>query len=132
MVLDSSAIVAILKGEPERDRFIDAIAEAGEWLLSAFNLFETRTVLLRRGGPDPLRKLATFLRAGRIGVHPFDEAQAARAFRAYERFRKGSGHKAQLTLGDCAAYALATSLDLPLLFKGEDFPRTDVRAALGS
>jgi ribonuclease VapC len=63
-------------------------------------------------------------------VHPFDAQQSERAFAAYRRFGNGSGHPARLNLGDCAAYALATSLDLPLLFKGDDFSHTDVRSAL--
>ena len=65
-----------------------------------------------------------------VVVEPFDDDQAGIAFAAYRSYGKGSGHKAQLNLGDCAAYALATSLDLPLLFKGNDFTHTDVRSAL--
>lgn len=130
MVLDSSALVAILTAEPERDRSIDAIGEAEERVMSAFNLVETRTVLLRRGGTGPLQALERFLRTSSVEIRPFDMLQADRAFAAYGRFGKGSGHPAQLNLGDCAAYALATSLDLPLLFKGNDFPHTDIRPAL--
>lgn len=71
-----------------------------------------------------------FLRRTAPEIHAFNETQASLAFAAYRRYGKGSGHPARLNLGDCAAYALATSLDLPLLFKGEDFSRTDVRQAL--
>jgi ribonuclease VapC len=131
MVVDSSALVAILTGERERDRFIKAITTAAEPLMSAFNHFETRTVLLRRAGHGPLREFQEFIETSRIDVRAFDLAQASRALDAYERYGKGSGHKAKLNLGDCAAYALATSLDLPLLYKGEDFRHTDVRPALG-
>lgn len=130
MVVDSSALVAILTREPERDRFIDAITDAAERLLSAFNLFETRTVLHRRAGPGPVLQLEEFLLRGGFVIMSLDERQADHAFAAYRRYGKGSGHPAQLNLGDCAAYALATSLDLPLLFKGDDFRRTDVRPAL--
>jgi ribonuclease VapC len=130
MVVDTSALIAILKNEPERDRFIEAIGEADERLMSAFNLFEARTVLFRRGGTSMLGELAALVRRSGIEFWPFDVAQAGHAFRAYQRFGKGSGHPAQLNLGDCAAYALATSQGLPLLFKGNDFPHTDVRPAL--
>jgi ribonuclease VapC len=130
MVVDSSALVAILIGEPERDLFIDAIAGAPGCVMSAFNHFETRTVLLRRGGAGPLRLLGRFLASSRIELRAFDMLQAQLAFEAYESFGKGSGHKAHLNLGDCAAYALASSLDLPLLYKGNDFVHTDVRTAL--
>jgi ribonuclease VapC len=122
--------VAILTGEPERGRFIDAIVASARPLMSAFNHFETRTVLLRRSGEGPLRELQEFLDASQVEVRTFDLAQASGALDAYRRFGRGSGHKARLNLGDCAAYALARSLDLPLLFKGEDFTRTDVRLAL--
>jgi ribonuclease VapC len=130
MVVDSSALVAILTGEPERDRFIKAITAAVEPLMSAFSHFETRTVLLRRAGPGPLREFQAFIEASRIDVRAFDLDQATRALDAYDRYGKGSGHKARLNLGDCAAYALATSLDLPLLYKGDDFRHTDVKEAL--
>ena len=130
MVLDSSALVPILTAEPERDRFIEAITAADDRIMSAFTLFETRTVLLRRAGVGPVRELVAFLQSSRVEVRSFDTAQADRAFAAYDRYGKGSGHPAHLNLGDCAAYALATSLDLPLLFKGNDFPHTDVRSAL--
>lgn len=130
MVVDSSALVAILTNEPERDRFIDAIASADQRLLSALNLFETQIVLHRRAGAGPVLHLQEFLLRGRFDVLGFDEQQARHALAAYRRFGKGSGSKARLDLGDCAAYALATSLDLPLLFKGEDFHHTDVRPAL--
>lgn len=130
MVVDSSALVAILTGEPDRDLFIDAIADASDCVMSAFNHFETRTVLLRRGGSGLLRQLERFIASSGIGLRAFDTLQAQLAFEAYQRFGKGSGHKAQLNLGDCPAYALAISLDLPLLYKGDDFRHTDVRSAL--
>ncbi len=131
MVVDSSALVAILTGESERAMFIDTIASARDCLMSALNLFETRTVLLRRRGVGLLSELELFAAESRIEVRAFDMRQAQHAFDAYRRYGKGSGHRAQLDLGDCAAYALATSLDLPLLFKGNDFIHTDVRRALG-
>jgi ribonuclease VapC len=130
IVIDSSALVAILLGEPERNRFIDAVVESGGRHLSVVNHFEVRTVLLRKVGEDMVRELMVFLQASRVEVHAFDRDQADAALAAYRRFGKGSGHKAQLNLCDCAAYALAQSLDLPLLCKGDDFAHTDVRSAL--
>lgn len=130
MVVDSSALVAILTGEPDRDLFIDAIANASDCVMSAFNHFEARTVLLRRGGAGLLRQLERFVASSGIELRAFDTQQAQLAFEAYQRFGKGSGHKAQLNLGDCPAYALAISLDRPLLYKGDDFRHTDVRSAL--
>ncbi len=131
MVVDSSALVAMLTGEPDRDLYIDAIASATDCVMSAINHFETRTVLLRRGGTRLLRQLERVVASSGIDLRAFDALQAQLAFEAYASFGKGSGHKAHLNLGDCAAYALARSLDLPLLYKGNDFIHTDVRSALG-
>lgn len=130
MVADTSAIVAFLRDEPEAEAIRDAMMGARRRLISAMTLFEARTVLWGRFGPTMLDGLHELLRHWRPEVRPFDAEQSAAAFAAYRRFGKGSGHPAQLNLCDCAAYALATSLDLPLLFKGNDFGRTDVRAAL--
>ena len=98
--------------------------------VSAVTLFEARTVLWGRFGPSMLEELNELLDGWRPEIRGFDVEQAQLAFAAYRRYGKGSGHKAQLNLGDCASYALATSLDLPLLFKGDDFTHTDVRPAL--
>ena len=130
IVIDSSALVAILTGEPERDQFIEAVVSAERRHMSAVTHFEVRTVVLRKAGDAMLRELLQFLAVSQVLVHAFDSDQSEAAFAAYRRYGKGSGHKAQLNLCDCAAYALARSLDLPLLFKGDDFTRTDVRSAL--
>ncbi len=128
-MIDSSALIAIVTGEPERASFVDAILASSEPVMSAVSHFETRTVLLRRAGEKPLRDLQEFLEVGQVEVRAFDHDQACAALDAYRRFGKGSGHKAKLNLGDCAAYALARLLDLPLLYKGGDFVHTDVRPA---
>ena len=130
IVIDSSALVAILTGEPERDQFIEAVVSAERRHMSAVTHFEVRTVVLRKAGDAMLRELLQFLAVSQVLVHAFDGDQSEAAFAAYRRYGKGSGHKAQLNLCDCAAYALARSLDLPLLFKGDGFARTDVRSAL--
>jgi ribonuclease VapC len=123
IVVDSSALIAIILTEDEADRFSDLIGEDGDPRMSSVTLLETRTVLSFRGR---IAALDDYLRTARMTVEPFDENQALIAFDAYRRFGKGN-HPAGLNIGDCAAYALAKSLDAPLLFKGNDFARTDVR-----
>jgi ribonuclease VapC len=132
IVLDSSAPVALLVGEPEADAIRAAMEDAPDRPMSAVNLFETRTVPHRRFGLEMVGNLAAVLRHFEVAAIPFDDDQAAVAFGAYRRYGKGSGHPAQLNLCDCAAYALATSPDLPLPSKGEDFGRTDVRGGAGA
>ncbi len=130
MVLDTSAIFAYLRDEPEAEAIENAIAAAHRRIISTLTLFECRTVFWGRFGLTGLGGLDQFLQRIQVELYPFDADQMILAFAAYRRYGKGSGHAAQLNLCDCAAYALATSLKLPLLFKGEDFPRTDVRPAL--
>jgi ribonuclease VapC len=132
IVLDSSAIIAILLAEPEARQMAGCIAAASRLAISAVQLHETGVVLHRRHGPAALRDLFDFVQANGIRVLPFDHDDALAAIAAYQRFGKGTGHPAQLNLADCAAYALATRLNAPLLFKGEDFARTDVTAAAPS
>lgn len=128
IVLDSSALVAILKAEPEADEFQRIIA-ANSCLLSAVSHLETSQVLISVqntvAGADRLEGLLT---SAGIQIVAFDQAQAVLARDAFVRFGKGR-HPAKLNLGDCAAYALAMSRGLPLLFKGADFALTDVTPA---
>jgi ribonuclease VapC len=128
IVVDSSALIAMFLGEPEAVRFSDTIGDDGAPHVSSFTLFETRTVLSFRGAAK-LRELEEWLRVSRLTAVAFDERQSALAFDAYRRWGKGI-HPAGLNLGDCVAYALAKSLDAPLLYKGTDFGKTDVRVAL--
>jgi ribonuclease VapC len=130
MVIDTSAIVAVVARESDGPRFAAVLEEERNFVMSAFTVFECRTVLARKFPSALLGDFEQLLHDLPIAVHAFDKPQADRAFMAYRRFGKGSGHPAQLNLGDCAAYALATSQGLPLLFKGNDFPHTDVRPAL--
>jgi ribonuclease VapC len=129
IVVDSSALVAIHLAEPEAEAFSDVIAQDGAPYASTFTLFETRTVLSFRTGIAKPRDFEAWLVVARVISVAFDERQSALAFDAYQRWGKGN-HPASLNLGDCAAYALAKSLDAPLLFKGADFARTDVKRAL--
>lgn len=134
MVADTSAVVAIL-GEPDADRYLAAIRQAPRIAMSALTVYETRIVLsgrIRGAQSAPAGALDEFegwLAIERVEIAPFDADQAVLAHQTYLRFGKGF-HPAALNLVDCAAYALATSRGEPLLFKGNDFARTDVVSAL--
>jgi len=130
IVLDSSAMVAIFRREPDAELFATAVASAARVCTSALIVFETRTVL-GKGRPMPIvDDFNTWLGAQDVEIFPFDAAMAAAAFAAYSRYGKGVHPKARLGLCDCAVYALAKSLNAPLLFKGADFSHTDVTAAV--
>ncbi|HZP98663.1 MAG TPA: type II toxin-antitoxin system VapC family toxin [Reyranella sp.] len=128
-MLDSSALVAILRDEAERSDFIDAVIDDGNPRISSATYLEASMVMELRFGDRGSRELDALL--GEIGVEivPFDEAQAKIARDAFRRYGKGL-HRAALNLGDCFAYALAKALDAPLLFKGRDFALTDVKRLL--
>lgn len=126
IVVDSSAICAIVFREPEREPFLLAISNADQAVMSSVIVFECRIVIgARQGGPG-LDTLDSFLHVARIAVSPFDEASALDAHRAYLRYGRGAGSGANLNLADCAAYALAKAHNAPLLFKGGDFDKTDI------
>lgn len=127
MVIDASAIVAILEGEPEAGAFADAIERADVRLLSPINLLEAHMAARRRGDAGAARFNA-FLSDSHIVVAAVDEIQASAARSAFDRFGKGR-HQAGLNLGDCFAYALSKASGEPLLFKGDDFAKTDVMVA---
>jgi ribonuclease VapC len=129
MVIDTSAIIAILRLEPESDAFLKVIARSETSVMSSVSALEAAMVLAR--GQDPAATwsvLDEFLRVSEIEVVPFDQEQSQLAREAFARFGKGR-HKAELNLGDCAAYALAMTRQMPLLFKGNDFIFTDVAIA---
>jgi ribonuclease VapC len=128
IVVDTSAIFAMLLGEAEAAHFAHRLAAAAEVRMSAVTDYETRVVLRPRAA-GIIQRYDALLREIPVMIVPFDEQQSRLAFEGYRRWGKGL-HPAGLNLGDCAAYALAKSLDAPLLFKGEDFARTDVRRAL--
>jgi len=130
VILDTSAIIAILFLEPETRRFNDLIAKAGDCRISAANYLEAAIVLDAARNPIVSRRLDEFLREGGIAIEPVSEAQAKIAREAYRDFGRGSGHPARLNFGDCFAYALAKDTGQPLLFKGDDFSQTDVSSAL--
>ena len=127
IVVDTSAIVAILMGEPERPTLRAAIADAGRILVSAVSTVELTAVT---GRDDELFEAGrSFLNEAYVTIEPVDAEQAVIAVEAYRRFGKGR-HPAGLNLGDVFPYALARRRGLPLLFKGGDFSRTDIRSAL--
>ena len=129
MIVDSSAVIAVLLEEPEAAWFRVLLTSEADVRMSAVTDFETRLIAVHRRGPLLVERYEELLTSSGITIAPFDATQAALAFSAYRRYGKGN-HPAKLTFADCAAYALAKGLDMPLLFKGEDFARTDVRRAL--
>lgn len=131
IVLDSSAVIAILKREPGAERLREAALAADACGMSAANVLESGMVAFGLRGDAGANELDLLLLELGVEIMPFDAAQAAIARRAFRRFGKGR-HPAGLNFGDCFAYALATHLDEPLLFTGEDFSRTDVQAAVGT
>ena len=128
MIVDSSALMAILLGEPEGQALAEAMARADELSLAAPNWLEAMIVIRARLGAAGTRALLELVAAANIVVEPAGLALTQGAFDAWLRFGKGR-HPAALNYGDCFAYALAMQRNQPLLFKGDDFGRTDVRAA---
>ena len=129
MVIDTSALAAIAFGEPERQSFIKAIEAADSRQLSAATFVETSMVIEARHGAEGVRVLDLFLSRSMIDLIAVDDEQAREARLAFSRYGKGR-HPAGLNFGDCFAYALAITSGEPLLFKGEDFSKTDIVPAL--
>lgn len=129
MIVHSSALLAILNREPDADRFQEAILTASPCLMSVANMLETSIVVEGCGGAEAGREFDAFLEHAEIEPAPVTTEHFEAARRAWRRFGKGR-HPAALNFGDCFAYALARITGEPLLFKGNDFARTDVPAAL--
>lgn len=125
MVIDSSALAAILFGEPERRQFIEAIEAADSKLISVANWLEISIIIEARTGAEGSRDLEQFIERAGIEIVPVDLEQGRFARDAWLRFGKGR-HPAALNYGDCFAYALAKSRSQTLLFKGDDFVHTDI------
>lgn len=128
MILDSSAIIAILRAEPEAQGFARAVISAEARRVSAVSYVESAAVIDSGKNAVASRRFDEFFRVSRIAVEAMTPRQAEIARQAYRDFGKGR-HKAGLNLGDCFAYALAKEMDEPLLFKGSDFKHTDVESA---
>lgn len=129
IAVDTSAMVAIALGEPERDRFRTAIMQAGRALISSASVLELRMVLYGRRGLRAVVLVDDLLALPVFEVVSPGAAELEAAFRAFVVFGKGSGHPAALNYGDLFSYALAKARGLPLLFKGNDFAETDLVAA---
>ncbi len=130
MIIDASALIAILLDEPERAAFERAIAQDFDPRISAATYVETGIVVDSRRDPMRSRYLDSFLAVADVAIEPLTAEQAVIAREAYRDFGRGSGHPANLNFGDCFSYALATAFNEPLLFKGNDFTHTDVRRAV--
>ena len=128
MVIDTSALLAILQDEPERRAFNEAIEAADSRRLSTATWVETSIIVESRYGAEGLRDLDLLISKASIDLVPVDVEQAHIARLAFSRFGKGR-HPAGLNYGDCFSYALATALGEPLLYKGGDFALTDIAAA---
>jgi ribonuclease VapC len=130
MIIDTSALVAILRDEPEAEICARAIESAAERRISAVNFVEAAVVI--DGSRDPIasRRFDDLLREARVRIEPVTEIQARLARDAYRDFGKGSGHSAKLNFGDCFAYALAKTTGESLLFIGADFGCTDIVPAI--
>ena len=130
MIIDTSALVAILRDEPEAEICAHAIESADERRVSAVNFVEAAVVI--DGSRDPIasRRFDDLLQAAGVRIEPVTESQARLARDAYRDFGKGSGHSAKLNFGDCFAYALAKTTGELLLFVGADFGHTDIVSAI--
>jgi ribonuclease VapC len=129
IVVDTSALVAIVFGEPERATFVQLIREADKALLSSVSAVETRMVVHGRRGERAVVLLNDFLRLPVFEIIAPAAAETDAAFAAFVAYGKGSGHPAGLNFGDVFSYALAKVRSLPLLFKGDDFSHTDIMRA---
>ena len=123
MVVDTSALLAVVFEEPECTRFAELLATSETNLCSAVSALEAGIVIEARKGKTAARDFQAFLGAAKIRLVDFTPEQAGLALEAWRRFGKGN-HKAGLNLGDCCVYALAKSARRPLLFKGKDFSQT--------
>ena len=129
MIVDTSALIAVLRDEPDALSYAKAIAKASIRRISAANYVESAAVIDASRDPIASRRFDDLLREARVVIEPVTEAQARLAREAYRDFGRGSGHPARLNFGDCFAYALAKAVNEPLLCKGDDFRHTDVTLA---
>ena len=128
MIIDTSALIAMLEQEPEAERIARALAATPERSVSAANLLEAGIVMQARRGDEGARDLDLLLAKLAVEIVPFTARQADIARKAFRRYGRGR-HDAGLSFGDCCAYALAKDEAAPLLFKDDDFSKTDVAIA---
>lgn len=130
IVVDSSALIAILKQEPDASALAEALAIRSPLFIAAPSYLECGIVVLSKFGPAGLAELEGLASHLKLDVVAFDGPLARIGLQAFRRYGRGSGHRAGLNFGDCFSYALASSRNLPLLFKGDDFLHTDIEPAL--
>ena len=128
MIVDTSALVAVLFDEPDSERYATAMAQAARCRMSAANFLEAALVVEGRAGISGAQELDIFIETAEIEIVPVSVEQARVARRAWREFGKGN-HPAGLNFGDCFAYALAKIAGEPILYKGDDFTLTDVESA---
>jgi ribonuclease VapC len=129
IVVDASALLAVILLEAERNKFLARLDGADHILISAATVVEARMVVYARAGPSHLEMLDELIRDYGFEIVPPGEAEIAAAHAAFITYGKGTGHPAQLNFGDLFSYALAKTRGVPLLFKGEDFSHTDIVSA---
>ena len=135
MFVDASAIVAILTREPEAEMLTDRLEKAGASITSPIAIFEAVLGICRKrhGNVEETgQDVCDFLAAARINMVSITATEVETALDAFTRYGKGRGHPAQLNLGDCFAYAMAKNHHASLLFKGDDFARTDINSTVGT
>ena len=130
MIVDTSAVIAIIKNEQEARAFSDVIEAAGVVRISAASYLESNIVVGRYKDPILTARLEEILENPGMQIEPVTASQAKIAGEAYRDFGKGSGHAANLNFGDCFSYALAREKREPMLWKGDDFGHTDIRPAV--
>jgi ribonuclease VapC len=130
IVVDVSALLAILEAEPDAAKYAEALADADALLISAATLVEAGIVMVNRHGPKAARKLHALVQEAGIEVEPVTPRHGRIAIDAFVKYGKGRGHIAGLNYGDCFVYALAKATSLPLLFKGKEFSHTDLSSVL--
>jgi ribonuclease VapC len=130
MIVDTSALLAIIKGEPDAQAFADSMEVADVLRISAGTYFEACIVVDKFRNPILSIRLDAMIGEAKIVIEPVTAEQARIARQAYRDYGKGSGHPANLNFGDCFSYALARDKREPILYKGDDFVHTDLRSAL--
>jgi ribonuclease VapC len=129
IAVDSSVLIAIVKREPERAQFLSVLSAADGIIVSAVTVVEARMVAHHRGGAPMLKEIDSLLAAVAVEIIAPDAEAIELAHAAFVTYGRGSGHPARLNFGDLFSYALARSRDVPLLCKGQDFARTDLKSA---
>ncbi len=130
MIIDTSALIAILLAEPDALAYARAIADAADRRINAVNFVESAVVIDAGRNLIATRRFDDFIKEANISIEPVTARQAEVAREAYRDFGRGSGHPARLDFGDCFAYALAKVTGAPLLYKGRDFAHTDIASSM--